>query len=68
VSVGEVPNVPNLFVDGPINMAPLKKKKIVPECEQTHDLINTNHTMTSIIMATSTTTLLSVQKMMKKNR
>jgi len=47
---------------------PSQKNKIVPECEHTHDLVNTNHTMTSIIMATSTTTLLSVQKMMKKKR
>ncbi len=25
VSVGGVPNVPNVFCDGPINMGPLKK-------------------------------------------
>ncbi len=39
-----MPNVPKTFADGPINMAPLKKKER-KSCECTlDDLINMNHT------------------------
>jgi hypothetical protein len=37
-----VPKVPKKIGDGPINMAPSKKKK---NSEPTHEVINMNHTM-----------------------
>ncbi len=40
-SNGGTPNVPQKIVDGPINMAPSKKKE--KSCECAHDLINMNH-------------------------
>jgi hypothetical protein len=43
-SIEGMPNVPKTFADGPINMAPLKKKER-KSCECTlDDLINMNHT------------------------
>jgi hypothetical protein len=39
---GGTPNVAQKIADGPINMAPSKRKR--KSCECTHDLIDMNHT------------------------